>query len=153
MSVILNALENRAENRKEEIRVVAPPSESLISVKIGLAFSFFVTFISLVSVIYFFQALNGEKKDREVFESGYAQFQEKAQMLEYELKKIQTETDELRGEIKTYTEEKAELLKKVEENQLAIAGLQAQAQALEASSQVPPKETEKLPSVSRDEDL
>ena len=126
MSVIFNALEKKTvvpevrEERREEVRakdlpIAVPPQETLLSVKLSIAFAIFLSFSAVVAAIYLFQSFGAEKKEREVFEAGYAQSQAKLQMLEYETKQYQSDMTKMKGEAVGLGKANGELIKKMEE--------------------------------------
>ncbi len=126
MSVVFNALEKKVvveeirEEKREDVRksglpIAAPPQETLLSVKLSIAFALFLSFAAVVFSIYLLQFLNADKKEREVFEAGYVQSQEKLQMMEYETKQYQSEMTKIRGEVAGLAKGNTDLSAKVEE--------------------------------------
>ena len=134
MSVIFSSLEKktvvpevreekREDGRKNDLPIAAPPQETLLSVKLSIAFAIFLSFSAVVFSIYLLQSFNTEKKEREIFEVGYAQSQEKLQMLEYETKQYQSDMTKIKGEVVALEKVTGEADKKLEELQSEMSSV------------------------------
>jgi len=134
MSVIFNSLQKKEDQerasyaRAEEAKsralpIAAPPQETLLSVKLSIAFALFISFVAVVACIYLFQAFKAEKKERDVFESGYAQSQEKLQMLEYEAQQTRGDLEKSNAKLGEVSAANTELSKKVEELLLDVSSV------------------------------
>lgn len=134
MSVIFNSLEKKTvvpeirEEKREDVRksdlpIAAPPQETLLSVKLSIAFALFLSFSAVVAAIYLLQSFGAEKKERETFEVGYTQSQEKLQMLEYETKQYQSDLTKIKGEVADLGKTNGELVKKMEEVQSEMSSV------------------------------
>lgn len=131
----LNALENQLQPK-------APGLGK--NFKVIIITGFILSLASVIGSGYLYKAINKEKRNREALEASQVQIREKAGVMELDTAKSKSEILKLRQQLQTYSTQRADFEKKLDQSRREVAQLRSKLKDLEDKSDAIQKAASKV---------